>query len=397
MSSQSEFDPEGILFVDPDGEVRRQTKAVFEGRVQLLESIADAEDGVIAGDADVVFVGPSLATAEGIAEAAALAELDPELIVVLVAPADVPGDVLRAAIRSGLNDVVEAPLTIAAATEALKTAERTHRRRAEKKPEAHPPLAEGRIITVMAAKGGSGKTVVATNVATLLARWSEPGTVAMVDANLQFGDVALVLQVDPKQTIVNAAKEGEGLDAAFLATVLTDHPSGLKIMAAPLEPAFADEVPTPTLTHILDLMKGMFDYVVVDTAPALDDRLLAVLERSEQVLFVVDMDLPSIKNAKLALETLRILNFPSNAIRIVLNRSNSKARLDMGEIERSLRFEISGSIPSDGLMPASINEGVPIVEGHPKSKPAKAFEDIAKLVLSTEAPASDNNRKRRWF
>ncbi|MBT8249352.1 MAG: hypothetical protein KJN81_03755, partial [Acidimicrobiia bacterium] len=95
--------------------------------------------------------------------------------------------------------------------------------------------------------------------------------------------------------------------------------------------------------------------------------------------------------------TLRILNFPSNAIRIVLNRSNSKARLDMGEIERSLRFEISGSIPSDGLMPASINEGVPIVDGHPKSKPAKAFEDIAKLVLSTEAPVSDNNRKRRWF
>jgi pilus assembly protein CpaE len=397
LSNTAEFDAEGIVFVDPDEEVRRQTKPVFEGRVQLLQSIAEAEDAIVAGDADVVFIGPSLATAEGVAEAAALSELDPAVVVVLAAPADVAGDVLRAAIRSGLNDVVEAPLTIAAVTEALSAAERTQRRRGEVSPAEPPkPLSEGRIITVMAAKGGSGKTVFASNVATLLARWGDPGRVVIADADLQFGDVALVLQVDPKHTVVNAAKEGEKLDAQFLETVLATTASGMRVLAAPLEPAFADEVPTVTYTRILSMLREMFDYIIVDTAPSLDERLLAILDKSDTVLFVVDMDLPSVKNAKLALETLRILNYPANKIKLVLNRSNSKARLDVDEIERSLRLPISASVPSDGLVPASINEGIPIVESHPKSKPSKAFEDVTRILLEARQQPQEGQKKRRF-
>jgi pilus assembly protein CpaE len=397
LSNSSDFDAEGIVFVDTDEDVRRQTKAVFEGRVQLLESIADAEDSVVAGDADVVFIGPSLATAEGVAEAAALSELDPQVIVILVAPADVAGDVLRAAIRSGLSDVVEAPLTIAAVTEALGAAERTQRRREEAPPPPpRKPMAEGRIITVMAAKGGSGKTVFASNVATLLARWGDPERIVIADADLQFGDVALVLQVDPKHTVVNAAKEGEKLDAQFLETVLARTASGMRVLAAPLEPAFADEVPTAIYTRILGMLREMFDYVIVDTAPSLDERLLAILDKSDTVLFVVDMDLPSVKNAKLALETLRILNYPANKIKLVLNRSNSKARLDVDEIERSLRLPILASVPSDGLVPASINEGIPIVESHPKSKPAKAFEDVTRILLEARQEPKDGQKKRRF-
>ena len=396
MSNTPEFDADGIIFVDPDDEIRRQTKEVFEGRVQLLESIAEVERGVVQGDIDVVFIGPTLATSEGVAEAAALSDLDPDVIVILAAPSDVAGDVLRTAIRSGLDDVVEAPLTIAAVTDALKSTERTHRRRAEPAPEPTKPLSAGRIITVMAAKGGSGKTVFASNIAALLAQWGEAERVVIADADLQFGDVALVLQVDPKHTVVNAAKEGERLDNQFLETVLATHSSGMRVLAAPLEPAFADEVPTTTYTRILGMLREMFDYVVVDTAPSLDERLLAILDKSDVVLFVVDMDLPSVKNAKLALETLRILNYPANKIRLVLNRSNSKARLDVDEIERSLRLPISASVPSDGLLPASVNEGIPIVESHPKSKPAKAFEDVTRIVMETRPAGQEGPKKRRF-
>jgi pilus assembly protein CpaE len=396
LSNAADFDAEGIIFVDPDEDVRRYTKEVLEGRIQLLESIAEAERGVLQGDVDVVFIGPTLATAEGVAEAAALSDLNSNLVVILAAPADVPGEVLRAAIRSGMDDVVEAPLTIAAVTDALESAERTQRRRAEPAPELHAPVTEGKIITVMAAKGGSGKTVFASNVAALLARWGDAERVVIADADLQFGDVALVLQVDPKHTVVNAAKEGERLDYQFLETVLATHSSGMRVLAAPLEPAFADEVPTVTYTRILAMLREMFDYVIVDTAPSLDERLLAILDKSDVVLFVVDMDLPSVKNAKLALETLRILNYPANKIRLVLNRSNSKARLDVDEIERSLRLPISASVPSDGLLPASINEGIPIVESHPKSKPARAFEDVTRIVMESRQPAPEEQKRRRF-
>ncbi len=295
-----------------------------------------------------------------------------------------------------MSDVLESPLTIPAVTDALREAERTHSRRAESpKTEKGPaPRPEGKIITVMAAKGGSGKTVVASNVAMLLARWGDAERVVIADADLQFGDIALVLQIDPKHTVVNAAKEGDSLDAQFLDSVLATHSSGLRVLAAPLEPAFADEVPTLTYARILELLRSSFDYVVVDTAPSLDERLLAILDKSDIVLFVVDMDLPSVKNAKLALETLRILNFPANKVKLVLNRSNSRARLDVDEIERSLRLPISASIPSDGLLPASVNEGVPIVESHPKSKPAKAFEEVARLVLDGRQSAPVEKRKR---
>lgn len=395
-SNEPDFDTDGVAVVDPDDDVRRQTKEIFGGRVDAVETIAEIERAVVAGETDVVFIGPSLATGEGVAEAAALLDLDPTLTVILVAPPDVPSDVLRAAIRSGLNDVVEAPLTMASVSEALAQAERSHRRRVEAQPEAVSSIVpEGKIVTVMAAKGGSGKTLFASNVATLLAQWGDPGRVVIADADLQFGDVALVMQIDPKHTVVNAAKEGDKLDIQYLETVLATHSSGMRVLAAPLEPAFADEVPTATYTHILEMLRTSFDYVIVDTAPALDERLLAILDKSDVVLFIVDMDLPSVKNAKLALETLRILNYPATKIKLVLNRSNSKARLDVDEIERSLRLPISAAVPSDGLLPASINEGIPIVESHPKSKPAKAFEDVTKLVLENKQ-ALDGGKKRRF-
>ncbi len=395
MSSEQDFDAEGIVFVDTDEDERLQTKAIFEGRIDTADSMEDVARAVGAGETDVVFVGPSFATAEGLEEAAALLDTEPGLIVILVAPANVEGSVLRAAIRSGISDVLEAPLTIPAVTDALREAERTQNRRREApQAEPGPPPREGKIITVMAAKGGSGKTVFASNVAMLLARWGDPQRVVIADADLQFGDVALVLQVDPKHTVVNAAKEGDRLDAQFLDSVLASHTSGLRVLAAPLEPAFADEVSSRAYTRILEMLSDSFDYVVVDTAPSLDERLLAILDKSDVVLFVVDMDLPSVKNAKLALETLRVLNYPANKIKLVLNRSNSRARLDVDEIERSLRLPILASVPSDGLLPASVNEGVPIVESHPRSKLAKAFEDVARLVLEGRHAQDDAKPKR---
>ena len=180
--------------------------------------------------------------------------------------------------------------------------------------------------------------------------------------------------------MVNAAHELHHLDAELLDSLLTEHPTGLKVLAAPLEPAFADDITTAGLMQMLDVLKESYDYVIVDTAAMLDELILSLIEKSDDILMLVDMDLPSVKNAKLALETLRLLKFSTANIQLVMNRSNSKAKLDNKEIEGALKMEIAAAIPSDAAVPNSVNEGRPIVETDPKGKVAKGFESVAELI-----------------
>jgi pilus assembly protein CpaE len=180
--------------------------------------------------------------------------------------------------------------------------------------------------------------------------------------------------------MVNAAHELHQLDGELLDSLLTEHPSGLKVLAAPLEPAFADDITTAGLMQMLDVLREGYDYIIVDTAAMLDELILSLIEKSDDILMLVDMDLPSVKNAKLALETLRLLKFSTSNVQLVMNRSNSKAKLDNKEIEGALKMDIAASIPSDAVVAASVNEGRPVVETDPKSKVAKGFESVAELI-----------------
>jgi len=397
--AQTDFDGSGILIIDGDEEFLADSSRLFEGGVATAATLADAQRALEGDDVDLVLLGPTFATETGVKDAGFLVEDDPGMAVVVVA-GSVGSGLLRAALRAGFVDVIEAPLDAAKISEAVGHAERLTKRRPSSGGPVEPfaaPHREARVITVMSAKGGSGKTVTATNLALMLCKAHDPSRVCIVDADLQFGDVCLVLQLEPKLTIVNAAHEIAHIDEALLESILTKHPSGLSVLAAPLEPAFADEVTTAAMTEIVGRLRRMFDYVVIDTASLLDELLLSLLERSDQVLCVVDMDLPSVKNAKLALETLRLLKFPSGKIHLVLNRSNARARLDEGEIEQSLKMKIAAAIPSDGMVPASVNEGRPVVESAPRSKVARGFESVLKLVIGDESNRSDRAGKRRWL
>ncbi len=398
MTTEYDWDQYGIVIVDDDDEFLDEAKRAFDGRVPTARTLADAQRAVESGEIGLVLLGPSHAHESGIKAASMLQELDPSVALVLVA-GTVTAPLLRAALRGGLRDVIEAPVSAAKLAEILdEMVSRAERKVPPANAEPYAPSVprEGRIITVMSAKGGSGKTVMATNLAMMLALNHDPTRVVLVDADLKFGEVCLVLQLEPKLTVVNAAQEIHRLDESLLDSLLTKHPTGLSVLAAPLEPAFADEISTAAMVEVLGKLRSMFDFVIVDTASLLDELLLSLLERADDVLFVVDMDLPSVKNAKLALETLRLLKFPSAKIQLVLNRSNAKARLDEKEIEKSLKMKIAATVPSDGLVPASVNEGRPVVESAPKSKVAKGFESVYRLVVG-DTSESSRGSKRRWL
>jgi pilus assembly protein CpaE len=379
-----------LLVVDQDDDFVDSAKQLFDGSLPVARSLEEASQTVSSGDVRMVLIGPSFGTDEAIDQIRVLHNQDPSLILMMVAE-EVTADLLRKGMRAGVSDVLDTPLDEAKIEAAVEQfAHDVLNRRSAAKPVGVPTeeaSSEGRIITVTSAKGGSGKTVMATNLALLLNRFPDK-KVCLVDADLQFGDVCLVLQLEPRFTMVNAAHELHQLDAELLDSLLTEHPSGLKVLAAPLEPAFADDITTAGLMQMLDVLKENYDYVIVDTAAMLDELILSLIEKSDDILMVVDMDLPSVKNAKLALETMRLLKFSTANVKLVLNRSNSKAKLDNREIEGALKMEISAAVPSDAVVAASVNEGRPVVETDPKSKVAKGYESVAELIAGKVPDAS---------
>jgi pilus assembly protein CpaE len=255
----------------------------------------------------------------------------------------------------------------------------------------------GRMITVFNAKGGCGKTTLATNLAAILA---DNGTreVCLVDLDLAFGDVAIVLQLFPAHTIVDAVPLAGSLDESGVRAMLTPHSPGLTTLVAPVEPGTADNVPVSLIVEMFEVLRGMFDYVIIDTPPAFSDHVLTAFDASDMLLLVATLDVPALKNLKLTLETLDLLNHPRERWRVVLNRADSKVGLNLAEVEKTLRVPLSLRIPSSRDVPESINRGRPLVldePDHPVCREIRKF--VAEEILGEPAPvpAAEGERTER--
>ncbi len=384
-----------ILIVDTDTGSLDAAVSLLDGhKIYQVRNVSDAQRKLVEEGIELAIVGPGFAHEAGVNEAATLLDVQPQLPIVLVAEG-LTTDVLRASIRVGFKDVLDAPLDQQKIESMLR-----HIEKAESVSRGDLPAKAkiGKVVTIMSPKGGAGKTMTTVNVGLGLAMMSgTPERIVIMDADLQFGDVCISLQVEPQHTIVDAARDIEKLDEAMLESLLATHSAGMRVLSSPLEPSLADEVSTQVVVRTLGMLKRMFDYVLIDTAPFLDEPVLSILERSDTVLLVVDMDLPAVKNAKLALDTLKLIKFPFEKMKLVLNRVNSKARLDIGELERSLGLEVQAAISSDKLVPRAVNEGDPVVSLYPRSRVAKDLRGVAALVFDGEAVDEEPEQKRGWF
>lgn len=314
---------------------------------------------------------------------------------------DLSAEVFQQAMRSGVRDVVAAPVDTGQLNEAVRRVTQTLQPSAPmvSAPGVTPgaegdPAEGGRVITVFSTKGGAGKSMIATNLAVLLAQRSE-GTVALVDADLQFGDIAVMLKLAPQHTIVDAVGSFERLDQGFLESLLSTHqPSGLKVLPAPLEPAFADQIVAEQVNEIVNLLRSFCSYVVIDTPAYFNEVVLGLIEESDDVLLVAGMDIPNIKNVKIGLQTLRMLNTPMEKVRLVLNRANSKVKLEVSEVERTLQIKADALLPSDVIVPQSVNKGMPVVIDAPRSAIARSLEQLADLFLPSNEAAAP--KRRGW-
>jgi pilus assembly protein CpaE len=248
---------------------------------------------------------------------------------------------------------------------------------------------QGMIVTVFSPKGGTGKTVVATNLAAALAT-AEGKKTLLLDLDLQFGDAAIMLGVEPEKTIYDLVVAPGELDSEKLSGYTTHHPCGLEILPAPLRPEDAELVTEAKLARLLEVARESYDVIVVDTSPFFHGPMLATLDRTDELFLLCGLDLPTLKNVKLSLQTLEMLSFPRDRIRIVLNRANSKVGMKPGDVEDALGMKIRHQLPSDRAVPLGVNMGKPVVLSDEGNDFSRALRDLAKSVL----PAPDKAKKR---
>jgi len=350
----------------------------------------------------VVVLAPSV----GIAPAFDLAErmrVERPTLGVILLQNRVDPNLLTDALRAGVREVVD-QRDLAAVTVAVRRvgelASRMRERTYDREPP--PPVREadqppGKIITVFSAKGGCGKTTLATNLAVALAERNDR-EVCLVDLDLHFGDVAIAMQLYPVHTIADATAVSGTLDDFTIRGLLTVHSPGVSVLAAPLEPGSAESIPAALVGHLLSQLSQMFDVVVVDTPAAFSDFVLAAFDLTDLFLLIATLDIPALKNLKLTLETMDLLNYPRDRWRVVLNRADSKVGLTITEVEKTLRLPISAQIPSSRAVPISVNRGVPIVQddpGHPVSVEIRQLAERAAVPSAAGGRSSGRRLLRR--
>jgi pilus assembly protein CpaE len=301
----------------------------------------------------------------------------PDRPVVVMSEAS-PNGFLRQAFEAGADDVITLPQP---AEQIGFTLQKVIARRSGL---IQPGKASAPLVAVLGPKGGTGKTLIATNLAVALAQ--RDANVVLVDLDLQFGDIGLAMGLSPERTMYDLMRAGAPFDHEKLDHHLVRHSSGVKVLIAPTRPDQASAVSIDFLRDIYASLRTMCDAVVVDTPPGFTPEVIATIDVSSEICMVGMLDSLSLKNTKLGLETLDLMGYDTNKISLVLNRADSRVGITPDDVATIIGRAPDVSVPSDREIPRSVNEGTPIVATKPSSGAAKAFRSLADRYAKAPAP-----------
>jgi len=259
-------------------------------------------------------------------------------------------------------------------------------------------LPKGKIVTVYSPKGGAGCTTLAVNLALTL--HNEDTRVALVDGNLQFGDVAVFMNEQGKNTIADLAPRADELDPEIVEEVMLKHAaSGLHILAAPSRPEYAEKVSSGQFTRVLEYLRQVYAYVVVDTASLLTDVTLAAIDVSDLLVLVTTQDIPSIKNCRLFLDLSQTLGIERERILFAMNRYDKRINITPERVAENLKQEVSSVIPLDeGTVMKAVNRGVPFVlesKNQPASRGIFSLAESVRARIAAQEATEESNRPGR--
>jgi pilus assembly protein CpaE len=354
--------------------------------VGYAEDVRDAAGALAGGHLDVVVHATRASTLPS-EELSTIREYT-RAPVILVTPGAAQG-VIDEAIETGdVDDVLPLPMLTEQIVFAIRKAAHAGRRSATN------GKRRGRVLTVFSPKGGTGKSVTATNLAAALAKYERKRTL-LVDLDLQFGDAAIMLGLEPEKTIYDLVVAPGELDSEKLASYIAKHPSGLDVLPAPLRPEDAELVTEAKIGPLLEVVRGSYDAIVIDTSPFFHGPMLATLDRTDDLLLVCTLDVPTVKNVRLSLQTLDLLSFPAERVNVVLNRASSNVGMKRKEVEGALDFTIRFEMPNDPAVPLGVNRGNPVVLVDGGTEYTKASRAMARgLLTQGHAPKGE---RRKWL
>lgn len=387
-----------IMVVDDIAKVRNNLRQLLElePEIEVVGEAANGEEALILGrqcNPDLVIMDIGMPVMDGIQATEIMTVELPQTAIIILSCQD-EGEYLRKAMAAGARDYITKP---PGREELLQTIHRVYelekRRRQNQDgvlgPHLEKPSEPGKIFSVFSTKGGVGKSIIAVNLAVATAQLTHK-KIALVDLDLQFGDVALLFDLLPRRTISDLVGETDFTASKILNGYLTKHNSGVRILSAPLRPEYAEVVHAEQVKDILGALKNNYDYIIVDTHQLFDDLTLAALDISDFLIMVTTPDILTVKNIKLALEAIRLLNYEPQKIKLVLNRVFTENNISIKDLEEHLNFPIVHSIPNDGkLVVGSCNLGIPFVMSHPRARISKAI-----LWLAQELAGIQNGKNR---
>jgi len=388
-----------VLIVDDISETRDHlTKLLgFEKDVEVVGAAASGAQALEMAAKllpDIVLMDINMPDMDGIAATELLAARVPTSAVVMMSVQG-EADYLRRSMLAGAREFLVKPFSsdeLAAAIRQVHTREQEKMGRMAVAAADRAPAAArepGRVVAVFSPKGGVGRTTIAVNTAVAAA--SEPGRdVVLVDGSFQFGDVGVLLNLNPKnKSIADVVPELEvGNEPESLDSFVITHSSGVKVLLAPPSPEMAELVTPAAIRRVLEILRARADLVVVDCSAAFSDSTLAILDTADVILTVLTLEITSIKNMRLFLGVAEQLGYPADKMELVLNRADSALGIRVADVEHSIGRKVDHTIVSDGRSVVyALNRGVPFFVSNREAQVSQDVLRLARALLGASEPA----------
>lgn len=310
--------------------------------------------------------------------------LDKPRCTVLMVSENVDADSLQKALGAGAMNLISWPEGPAALQEAIFAAVNRKTMHLGALNEKHRSGPTSKVVTVFGTKGGIGKTTIAVNLAVKLSQMNKK--VALIDFDLQFGDVGVFMDIDAKDTIAELVQDNTNLDIDTIRNYMVLHSSGVHVLCAPNSPEYADIVTGSHVERILNALKGYYDYIILDTPPVLNECVLSAIEGAGQVLFILGLDISILRNAKICLSLMDSLGF-KDKITMIVNREVDGS-VTLKDVQKIVDRPIVARFPSDWkLAVAALNKGVPFVVSAPNSGLSRSLSGFAHTMIGSQHPS----------